>query len=187
MIHIGSYVSAASVFVLALSSSIPAAVFFVVILSLGEALWSPRCAKPQTPNPKPQTPDFKPQTPYSKPRAPKPELVPSFHRQDATSPRRISPRACPVCRRLNHGGRLSQSFFTRKAHSFKCQTLGPWLDSAAALSRRSPPKKLNPKAPETRFYDYTVSVAPEGKEGTFMAMSSAPLFVATLPTGRWMP
>lgn len=76
MIHVGSYVSAASVFILALSSSIPAAIMFIVLLSLGEALWSPR------------------------------------------------------------------------------------------------------------FYDYTVSVAPEGKEGTFMAMSSAPLFVATLPTGR---
>lgn len=34
-----------------------------------------------------------------------------------------------------------------------------------------------------RFYDYTVSVAPEGREATFMALSSAPIFAAKLPVG----
>jgi dipeptide/tripeptide permease len=75
MIHYGSYVSAASVFVLAFSTSIWACVVFVTVLSLGEAIWSPR------------------------------------------------------------------------------------------------------------LYDYTVSVCPEGREGTFMALSSAPLFLAKLPVG----
>eukprot|EP00281_Chroomonas_sp_CCMP1168_P015003 CAMPEP_0206214704 /NCGR_PEP_ID=MMETSP0047_2-20121206/1809_1 /ASSEMBLY_ACC=CAM_ASM_000192 /TAXON_ID=195065 /ORGANISM="Chroomonas mesostigmatica_cf, Strain CCMP1168" /LENGTH=457 /DNA_ID=CAMNT_0053636961 /DNA_START=223 /DNA_END=1593 /DNA_ORIENTATION=- len=75
MIHFGSYISAASVFLMAISTSIWASIAFVVVLSLGEALWSPR------------------------------------------------------------------------------------------------------------FYDYTVSVAPRGKEGTFMALSSAPLFLSTLPVG----
>lgn len=75
VIHVGSYVSAASVWTLAVDTSIPSAVVFVVILSLGEAVWSPR------------------------------------------------------------------------------------------------------------LYDYTVSVAPEGKEGAFMALSSAPLFFSTMPVG----
>jgi len=42
MIHIGSYVSAASVFALAFSTSIWACIVFVTVLSIGEALWSPR-------------------------------------------------------------------------------------------------------------------------------------------------
>lgn len=36
-----------------------------------------------------------------------------------------------------------------------------------------------------RFYEYTVSVAPEGREGTFMSLASAPLFLAKLPVG-WL-
>jgi hypothetical protein len=32
-----------------------------------------------------------------------------------------------------------------------------------------------------RLYDYTTSVALEGREGTYMALSSAPLFLAKLP------
>jgi hypothetical protein len=75
MIHYGTYVSAASVFILALSTSIWACIVFVTLLSIGEAIWSPR------------------------------------------------------------------------------------------------------------LYDYTVSVCPEGREGTFMALSSAPLFLAKLPVG----
>ncbi|KAG7340712.1 major facilitator superfamily transporter [Nitzschia inconspicua] len=75
MMHYGSYVSAASVFILAISTSIWACVVFVTILSLGEAIWSPR------------------------------------------------------------------------------------------------------------LYDYTVTVCPEGREGTFMALSSAPMFLAKLPVG----
>lgn len=75
MIHHGCYVSAASVFVLSLSTSIPACVIFVVVLSIGEAIWSPR------------------------------------------------------------------------------------------------------------LYDYTCSIAKEGREGTYMALSSAPLFLAKLPVG----
>merc|ERR1712113_787124 len=42
MIHIGSYVSASSVFIMAFSTSIWSSIVFVVVLSLGEALWSPR-------------------------------------------------------------------------------------------------------------------------------------------------
>lgn len=42
MIHYGTYVSAASVFFLAFSTSIWACVMFVISLSIGEALWSPR-------------------------------------------------------------------------------------------------------------------------------------------------
>lgn len=42
MIHHGSYISAASVFVLAAFTSVPACVAFVIILSIGEAVWSPR-------------------------------------------------------------------------------------------------------------------------------------------------
>ena len=75
MIHYGSYISAGSVFFLALSTSIPACILFVIVLSIGEAVWSPR---------------------------------------------------------------------------------------------------LN---------DYTMSVVEEGREGTFMALSSAPLFLAQLPVG----
>ena len=75
MIHHGSYISAVSVFFLVLSTSIPACVMFVIVLSIGEAVWSPR------------------------------------------------------------------------------------------------------------LYDYTMSVVKEGREGTYMALSSAPLFLAKLPVG----
>jgi len=75
MIHVGSYVSAASVFFLAASTTIWSSCSFMVLLSVGEAIWSPR---------------------------------------------------------------------------------------------------LN---------DYTVSVSEEGREGTYMALSSAPLFLAKLPVG----
>eukprot|EP00531_Pseudo-nitzschia_arenysensis_P001691 CAMPEP_0116142860 /NCGR_PEP_ID=MMETSP0329-20121206/15134_1 /TAXON_ID=697910 /ORGANISM="Pseudo-nitzschia arenysensis, Strain B593" /LENGTH=527 /DNA_ID=CAMNT_0003638125 /DNA_START=162 /DNA_END=1742 /DNA_ORIENTATION=+ len=75
MIHVGSYVSAASVFFLAVSTTIWSSCVFMVLLSVGEAIWSPR---------------------------------------------------------------------------------------------------LN---------DYTVSVSEEGREGTYMALSSAPLFLAKLPVG----
>ncbi len=75
MIHYGTYVSALSVFFLVLSTSLPACVMFVITLSIGEAIWSPR------------------------------------------------------------------------------------------------------------LYDYTTTVAPEGREGTYMALSSAPLFLAKLPVG----
>lgn len=34
-----------------------------------------------------------------------------------------------------------------------------------------------------RFYDLTVSMAPEGREGTFVAMGSAPMFLAKFPVG----
>ena len=75
MIHFGTYVSALSVFFLAFWTSLPACVLFVITLSIGEAIWSPR------------------------------------------------------------------------------------------------------------LYDYTTSVAQEGREGTYMALSSAPLFLAKLPVG----
>jgi hypothetical protein len=75
MIHVGSYVSAASVFFLAFSTSIAACILFVTVLSIGEAIWSPR------------------------------------------------------------------------------------------------------------LYDYAMSVCPEGREGTYMALSNAPLFLAKLPVG----
>lgn len=75
MIHHGSYISTASVFFLAVSTSIPACILFVTVLSIGEAVWSPR------------------------------------------------------------------------------------------------------------LYDYTMSVVKEGREGTYMALSSAPLFLAKLPVG----
>ena len=42
MIHVGSYISAASVFALATSTSIAACIIFVTVLSIGEAIWSPR-------------------------------------------------------------------------------------------------------------------------------------------------
>lgn len=75
MIHVGSYVSAASVFFLSMSTTIWSSCVFMMLLSVGEAIWSPR---------------------------------------------------------------------------------------------------LN---------DYTVSVSEEGREGTYMALSSAPLFLAKLPVG----
>jgi len=75
MIHHGSYVSALSVFFLAASTSITSCVLFVIFLSIGEAMWSPR------------------------------------------------------------------------------------------------------------LYDYTMKMCEEGKEGTYMALSSAPLFLAKLPVG----
>ena len=34
-----------------------------------------------------------------------------------------------------------------------------------------------------RLYDYTMSMCKEGREGTYMALSSAPLFLAKLPVG----
>ena len=34
-----------------------------------------------------------------------------------------------------------------------------------------------------RFYDYAMDAAPDGKEGLFTALASAPLFAAKLPTG----
>ena len=75
MIHYGSYISASSVFILAMSTSVTACVLFVIVLSIGEAVWSPR------------------------------------------------------------------------------------------------------------LYDYTMNVCEEGREGTYMALSSAPLFLAKLPVG----
>jgi hypothetical protein len=42
MIHYGSYISSVSVFFLAISTSIWACVAFVTVLSIGEAIWSPR-------------------------------------------------------------------------------------------------------------------------------------------------
>jgi proton-dependent oligopeptide transporter, POT family len=75
MMHYGSYISAASVFVLAFSTSIWACIVFVTVLSIGESIWSPR------------------------------------------------------------------------------------------------------------LYDYSVSVCREGREGTYMALTSAPLFLAKLPVG----
>mmetsp|Transcript_133192 Transcript_133192/g.414135 ORF Transcript_133192/g.414135 Transcript_133192/m.414135 type:complete len:333 (+) Transcript_133192:391-1389(+) len=75
MIHVGSYISGISALPLAVHTSIPSAVSFVVLLSIGEAIWSPR------------------------------------------------------------------------------------------------------------FYDLTVSMAPEGKEGTFLALGSAPMFAAKFPVG----
>ena len=75
MIHHGSYISAASVFILVMSTSIWACIVFIIVLSIGEAVWSPR------------------------------------------------------------------------------------------------------------LYDYTMSVVREGREGTYMALSSAPLFLAKLPVG----
>lgn len=35
-----------------------------------------------------------------------------------------------------------------------------------------------------RWYDYSMAVAPDGKEGVFTALASAPLFAAMLPTGE---
>jgi len=75
MLHHGSYITAASVFALVFSTSITSCVIFVVFLSIGEAIWSPR------------------------------------------------------------------------------------------------------------LYDYTMQVCKEGREGTYMALSSAPLFLAKLPVG----
>jgi len=75
MIHFGAYISAISVFFLVASTSIGACIMFVTVLSIGEAIWSPR------------------------------------------------------------------------------------------------------------LYDYTMSVCREGREGTYMALSSAPLFLAKLPVG----
>ena len=75
MIHHGCYVSAASVFFLVISTSVTSCILFVVVLSIGEAIWSPR------------------------------------------------------------------------------------------------------------LYDYTMQIAKEGREGTYMALSSAPLFLAKLPVG----
>lgn len=75
MIHHGCYVSAISVFFLVIWTSIPSCILFVVILSIGEAIWSPR------------------------------------------------------------------------------------------------------------LYDYTMQIAKEGREGTYMALASAPLFLAKLPVG----
>ena len=34
-----------------------------------------------------------------------------------------------------------------------------------------------------RWYDYSMSVAPEGREGVFTAMASAPLFLGKFVTG----
>lgn len=42
MIHHGSYISAVSVFFMAMSTTITSSVIFVVVLSIGEAVWSPR-------------------------------------------------------------------------------------------------------------------------------------------------
>ena len=42
MLHVGSYVSAASVFFLAFSTTIWSSCIFMVLLSVGEAIWSPR-------------------------------------------------------------------------------------------------------------------------------------------------
>ena len=35
-----------------------------------------------------------------------------------------------------------------------------------------------------RWYDYSMSVAPEGREGVFTAMASAPLFLGKFVTGK---
>ena len=41
-ILVGSFITGISPFALAISASVPAAVVFVVVLSIGEAIWSPR-------------------------------------------------------------------------------------------------------------------------------------------------
>ena len=41
-ILVGSFITGVSPFALAISASVPAAVVFVVVLSIGEAIWSPR-------------------------------------------------------------------------------------------------------------------------------------------------
>jgi hypothetical protein len=38
-----------------------------------------------------------------------------------------------------------------------------------------------------RWYDYSMSLAPHGREGIFTALASAPLFAAKLPTGVHPP
>lgn len=38
-----------------------------------------------------------------------------------------------------------------------------------------------------RWYDYSMSVAPEGREGVFTAMASAPLFLGKFVTGKLTP
>ena len=45
VIHGGTYISAASVMFLVMSTSIGACVGFVVVLSIGEAIWSPRLVR----------------------------------------------------------------------------------------------------------------------------------------------
>ena len=42
MIHHGCYISAFSVFFLVISTSITSCILFVILLSVGEAIWSPR-------------------------------------------------------------------------------------------------------------------------------------------------
>lgn len=42
MIHHGCYISAASIFFLAFWTSIPSCILFVMVLSIGESIWSPR-------------------------------------------------------------------------------------------------------------------------------------------------
>ena len=37
-----------------------------------------------------------------------------------------------------------------------------------------------------RWYDYSMSVAPEGREGVFTAMASAPLFLGKFVTGKYI-
>lgn len=37
--------------------------------------------------------------------------------------------------------------------------------------------------PHPQLYEYTVSIADEGREGTFMALGNVPTFVATLLAG----
>lgn len=37
-----------------------------------------------------------------------------------------------------------------------------------------------------RWYDYSMSVAPEGREGVFTAMASAPLFLGKFVTGEYI-
>jgi POT family proton-dependent oligopeptide transporter len=34
-----------------------------------------------------------------------------------------------------------------------------------------------------RFYEYSISVSPKGKEGTYMALTSAPMFFASMIAG----
>lgn len=42
---------------------------------------------------------------------------------------------------------------------------------------------LTPLPPLLQLYEYTVSIADEGREGTFMALGNVPTFVATLLAG----
>ncbi len=68
----------------------------------------------------------------------------------------------------------------------ECRALGTLATKVALLTLLRPVlccRAVGEAVWSPRWYDYSMSVAPAGREGVWTAFASAPLFAAKLPTG----